>query len=142
MSQKKYVSLNKLKTFLDNLNGKFAAISHKHGINDLTDYTVDNALSSASTNPVQNKVLDAEFDAIADAIGALESVVDKKAESWDDLTNKPFYNEHIVINWDGNNNGRDTFTISISDSASYSYYKVSDNVPAINDLVGGVVTFT
>lgn len=78
---KKYVSLSKLSTFLDNLRNKFAAISHKHTISDITDYTVDSALSSASTNPVQNKVIDAEFDAMVEAMGALESAIDGKAST-------------------------------------------------------------
>ena len=141
MAQKKYVSLSKLSTFLENLNNKFAALSHKHTTSDISDYVVDNELSPTSINPVQNKVIDAEFDAIANAMGALENVIDKKAESWDDLANKPFYNEHAVINWDGNTNGRDSFAIVIADSVAYNYYKVSDDVPTIDDLVGGTVTF-
>ena len=80
MSQKKYVSLSKLSTFLDNLSTKFAALVHKHTISDLTDYTVDTELSSTSTNPVQNKVLDAEFDAISASMQALESAIDDKAD--------------------------------------------------------------
>lgn len=42
---------------------------------------VDTALSSTSTNPVQNKVIDAEFDAMSDAMGALELAIDSKANS-------------------------------------------------------------
>ena len=78
MAQKKYVSLSKLETFLDNLKTTFASLGHKHTINDITDYKVDNVLSDTSTNPVQNAVLNAEFDAISDAMGALEQVVDTK----------------------------------------------------------------
>lgn len=81
MAQKKYVSLSKLSTFLDNLKNTFASSSHKHTILDITDYKVDTSLSSTSTNPVQNKVLDAEFDAISTAMNALESVVDGKAST-------------------------------------------------------------
>lgn len=86
MAQKKYVSLSKLQTFLDNLSTKFAALGHKHTMSDITDlgdinFTVDSQLSSTSTNPVANNVLDAEFDAIAEAMNALESVVDGKANS-------------------------------------------------------------
>ena len=81
MAQKKYVSLSKLSTFLDNLKNIFASVSHKHTMSDITDYTVDSALSSTSTNPVQNKVLDAEFDAISDALGALDLAIDNKADT-------------------------------------------------------------
>ena len=81
MASKKYISLSKLSTFLDNLKNTFALISHKHTISDLTDYTIDSELSSTSTNPIQNKVLDAEFDSIATAMNALESAIDEKANS-------------------------------------------------------------
>lgn len=81
MAQKKYVSLSRLQTFLNILSSKFASLSHNHKISDITDYVVDVALSSTSANPVQNKVLDAEFEAISTAMKALESVVDDKANS-------------------------------------------------------------
>lgn len=81
MAQKKYVSLSKLSTFLDNLKSTFSTLSHKHTISDITDYQVDTELSSTSTNPVQNKVIDAEFDAMSDAMGALELAIDSKANS-------------------------------------------------------------
>lgn len=83
MAQKKYVSLSKLSTFLDNLNNKFAALSHKHTISDIADYkpiTVDSELSPTSTNPVQNKVIDAEFEAVSTAMNALEQAIDGKAD--------------------------------------------------------------
>lgn len=81
MAQKKYVSLSKLSTFLDNLFGTFASLSHKHTMSDITDYQVDTSLSSDSTNPVQNKVIDAEFDAMSNAMGALELAIDGKADT-------------------------------------------------------------
>lgn len=81
MAQKKYVSISKLSTFLDNLRSTFAALSHSHKLSDITDYTVDTALSSTSTNPVQNKVLNEEFDAVADAMGALDLAIDGKADA-------------------------------------------------------------
>lgn len=84
MSQKKYVSLSKLQTFLENLNNKFAALSHKHTINDITDYesiVADSALSSTSTNPVQNKVINEEFEAIATSMNALDLAIDGKADA-------------------------------------------------------------
>lgn len=82
MSQeKKYVSLSKLSTFLDNLYNKFASTGHKHTLDDITNYVVDSQMSSTSTNPVQNKVLDAEFEAISAAMNALEDAIDGKSES-------------------------------------------------------------
>lgn len=78
MAQKKYVSLTRLSNFLDNLKTKFSELGHKHTISDITDFAVDSSLSSTSTNPVQNKVLDAEFDAISQGMGALEQAIDDK----------------------------------------------------------------
>ena len=81
MTQKKYVSLSKLEGFLDNLKNTFSTITHKHTLSDLTDYKVDTALSSTSSNPVANKVIDAEFNSIADAMNALESAIDDTADN-------------------------------------------------------------
>lgn len=78
---KKYISLARLSDFLDNLNNKFASLIHKHSVSDLTDYAVDTTLSSTSANPVQNKVIDAEFEAVSDALGALELAVDGKSDA-------------------------------------------------------------
>lgn len=80
-NQKKYASLSTLQTFLDNLKTTFSALSHKHKLSDLTDYKVDTSLSSTSTNPVQNKVLNEEFDAIATAMNALEAAIDTKSNA-------------------------------------------------------------
>ena len=76
----KYVTPRRLSTFLENLKNIFASITHKHILSDITDYEVDTALSSTSTNPVANKVIDAEFDAISDAIGVLDLAIDDKAD--------------------------------------------------------------
>lgn len=80
MAQKNYVSLNRLSDFLDNIKAKFATITHGHKLEDISDYTVDSALSSTSTNPVQNKVIDAEFEAMATAMNALELAIDSAVE--------------------------------------------------------------
>lgn len=89
MATKKYVSLSKLSAFLDNLKNVFALKTHTHTTSDISDFVVDSELSSTSTNPVQNKVLDAEFDAISQAMGALESDIDNhvhKVSNISDLT--------------------------------------------------------
>ena len=81
---KKYISLTRLSNFLDNIKEKYSQIGHKHTTADLTDYnpiTVDTELSSTSNNPVANSAIDAEFDAIATAMGALELAVDGKSDS-------------------------------------------------------------
>lgn len=62
MAQKKYVSLSRLSTFLDNLKTTFSSLGHKHKLSDITDYTIDSTLSSTSTNPIQNNVIKASLD--------------------------------------------------------------------------------
>ena len=83
MTPKKYVSLSKLSTFLDNLKSTFASLGHSHSLSDITDYKVDSQLSPTSTNPVQNKVLDAEFDTIGKSFSAIESALDDKVDTSD-----------------------------------------------------------
>jgi N-acetylglucosamine kinase-like BadF-type ATPase len=80
MSQKKYISLNRLSNFLDNLKNTFATLSHKHTTADITDYAVDTELSSTSNNPVANSVLNEEFEAISTAMNALELATDGKSQ--------------------------------------------------------------
>lgn len=77
--QKKYAGLDTLRTFLDNLKTTFSSLSHSHTLSDITDYTVDGELSSTSTNPVQNKVLNAEFEAISQAMIAYDAALEDKA---------------------------------------------------------------
>ena len=79
-NQKKYVSSSRLSLFLDNLKTIFSPLVHTHKITDISDYTVDTELSSTSSNPVQNKVLDAEFEAVSTAINALDSILDDKMD--------------------------------------------------------------
>lgn len=89
MSTKKYVGLKNLTTFLNNLKNTFATLTHKHKLEDITDYTVDSELSSTSINPVQNKVINAEFDAIGESLkGYADSVSATAANAVkDDLLN-------------------------------------------------------
>lgn len=80
-NQNKYVSPSRLSLFLENLKDIFSPLVHKHTISDLTDYVVDSELSSTSSNPVANSVLNTEFDAVGNAMGALELAIDGKADS-------------------------------------------------------------
>lgn len=105
MSTKKYVSLAKLSTFLDNLKNTFALKSHTH--------TVDSALSDTSENPVQNKVINEEFDAISEGMGALELAIDSlsdgttpvaKAESAETATSAETANQATKATQDASGN--------------------------------------
>ena len=54
--------------------------------------------------------------------------------SWNDLTDKPFYGENLIIEWDGNPEGKD-----IIDMGNMPMYKVSDKVLTKNDFVGATI---
>lgn len=88
-TQNKYVSPSRLSTFLENLKNIFSPLTHGHTISEISDYIVDTELSATSNNPVANSTIDAELDAIADGLGALELAIDGKVETSDvvdDLT--------------------------------------------------------
>jgi hypothetical protein len=53
---------NNLKTYISNALNSKANTSHTHTSSDITDLTVDSALSSSSENPVQNKVVKNALD--------------------------------------------------------------------------------
>ena len=53
--------INKFVTF-------FAKITHTHKLSEISDYTVDNSLSSTSTNPVQNKIITVEINRINETL--------------------------------------------------------------------------
>ena len=79
--QKKYAGLDTLRTFLDNLKSTFASFSHSHTLSDITDYTVDSQLSSTSINPVQNKVINTEFQTINQTIAEYDTALENKADT-------------------------------------------------------------
>lgn len=86
-NEKKYASLESLQSFLENIKTAFAKKSHTHTVSDISDIeniidiAVDTELSSTSNNPVANSTLNAEFDAISEAMNVLEAAIDDKADS-------------------------------------------------------------
>ena len=78
---KKYLSLERLKEYDALIKTE---IDEKI---DASKIIVDSELSSSSTNPVQNKVIDAEFDAIATAMDVLEQAIDDKINISDIIDN-------------------------------------------------------
>lgn len=67
---RKFAGLEALQTFLEGCKTLFANITHKHTLDDVTDYVVDSELSQESNNPVQNSTITAEFNAIKDSKAA------------------------------------------------------------------------
>lgn len=85
---KKYASLESLQIFKENSDILYATQESVDNLSanvanklEASDYVVDNALSPTSTNPVQNKVLDAEFEAMSVAMNVLKQSVDEKANA-------------------------------------------------------------
>ena len=80
---KKFFTLDSLTTFIDEIKALVvnAISTHKHKLSDITDYKVDTELSSTSTNPIANSAVDEEFEAVSQAMGALENAIDGKADA-------------------------------------------------------------
>lgn len=68
MAEKKYVGVEALIRLVAQVKTGFASMVHKHEIKDIEDYVVDAALSDTSTNPVENKAIQAEFQIITDVL--------------------------------------------------------------------------
>lgn len=79
MATKKFASLETIQAFLDGCKTLFANITHKHTISDITDYAVDSELSSDSTNPVQNVVVNTALEAAKSEL--LEEIANKSDAS-------------------------------------------------------------
>lgn len=82
-NQNKYVSPSRLSLFLDNLKNTFSPLVHKHSVSDISDYvevTIDSELSSTSNNPVANSAINAEFNAISEAMQIFDLALDDKVD--------------------------------------------------------------
>lgn len=62
MAIQKFLNLEGLSVFLDNLKSTFSPSKHTHTKSEITDLTVDSSLSATSTNPVQNSTITAALD--------------------------------------------------------------------------------
>jgi hypothetical protein len=85
-TQNKYVSPSRLSLFLENLKTIFSPLTHTHKISEITDYVIDSELSSTSNNPVANSTINTEFDAVSEAMGALELAIDNHTHTVDKIT--------------------------------------------------------
>lgn len=67
MQTKKYVSLDKLSIFLNNLRNIFANISHTHTQSEITDLVIDDEVS-ASMNLVRNSAVNTALESVKDEL--------------------------------------------------------------------------
>lgn len=69
----------------------------------------------------------------------ITSALESREVSWNDLKDKPFgeEGEGATITWDGNGNDRQSFNYSVFPSAVF--YKISDEVISIDDILGSTV---
>lgn len=72
----KILDLLGLTELVELCKSNFAAIIHKHKIEDIEDYTVDGTLSATSTNPIQNKVVNSALVVMATDLDKIEEKLD------------------------------------------------------------------
>ena len=80
MEIKQFLDEIGLARFLEKLKIIFSPMSHTHTKSEITDLTVDSSLSSTSTNPVQNKVVNDALSAIDERVNATEICLDDKLD--------------------------------------------------------------
>ena len=129
---KKFAGLEALQTFLNKCKELFANITHKHTLSEIEDYTVDTELSSTSENTVQIKVVNAEFDSIAEGMAALELAIDGKVDKVhsheiSDITN-------LQTSLDSKADANSVVYIDENDNETVI---LSEDIQAIAELVGG-----
>ena len=81
MAQKKYVSLSKLSTFLDNIKEIFSPISHTHKQSEITDLIIDDEVGNTSNlvkNSAVNFALHTLKEELNDNIEAAKSYTDSE----------------------------------------------------------------
>lgn len=78
---------------------------------------------------------------IAAAVKNIDTSDRNESFSWNDLTDKPFYEEteHVVIEWDGNTDGLECVSVPVD--GGIMFYKINDTVPTKAELVGRTATF-
>lgn len=154
-NNEKYISLSNLSTFLAALKNRFSEKSHEHSVADISDYIVEDSLSTTSENPVQSSVLASEFEAVSAAIGELEKNIygsvsyDSKQSLTEEQRARARLNigamevndvytsglREATYTWDGVTDGKDTFQFPYGTNSdgetSYVYFcKVSDDIPS------------
>lgn len=144
-NSKKYVSLTRLSDFLDNIRLLYSEIGHKHTTADMTDYKVDTTLSPTSTNPVQNKVLDAEFEAISTAMNILEQAIDDKADVNHNHDDRYYTESEINTKLAGKSDTSHKHDSlydakgSAADSLSYANAYTDENISALSEGFSEVI---
>lgn len=148
MNKKKYLDRTGLTDILDKLKEKFASLIHTHTKEDITDYIVDVELSSTSTNPVENKVIKAEFDLVDDKIQTdidslrdeLKTYVDEKSPEIDvnhDHDDKYYTEEEIDAKFDEASDSYETKTDALSKLEQAKSYADNAAFTVKNDLLNG-----
>lgn len=148
MNKKKYLDRTGLTDILDKLKEKFASLIHTHTKEDITDYIVDVELSSTSTNPVENKVIKAEFDLVDDKIQTdidslrdeLKTYVDEKSPEIDvnhDHDDKYYTEEEIDAKFDEASGSYETKTDALSKLEQAKSYADNAAFTVKNDLLNG-----
>lgn len=84
MAKNKFLDLSGVEYLIGKCRTVFANITHTHKLEEITDYTVDSSLSSTSTNPVQNKIVQAAIQALEDSKAEKDELPTKVSELTND----------------------------------------------------------
>lgn len=76
----KILDLLGLTELVELCKNNFASLVHKHKIEDIENYTVDDAFSATSTNPIQNKAVNSALLAMATDLDEIEGKLDSVEE--------------------------------------------------------------
>lgn len=115
--------------------GTLAPVATSGSYNDLTDTpTIDTALSSTSTNAVENKAIKTALDGKADIID-LATVA--TSGSYNDLSDKPFIPSKVTELTDASNYSKTTDFATVAFSGSYN--DLSDT-PAVQTIGNAKIT--
>lgn len=136
MAIKKYLSLERLQEY-DTLIK--AEINEKVNANKMI---VDDTLSSTSINPVQNKIIDAEFEAISTAMNALESAIDGKSDANHDHNDLYESKEDAQIKYDEITNAKADWSQNDETALDYVKNRTHWEAPVLTTIMPETVLST
>lgn len=97
-------------------------------------YSIEDTTLTNIANAIRSKTGGTESIMVSDMPDQISSISGTK--SWNDLEDRPFYDESVTIEWDGNTEGKVE-----TEFEGISLVKVSDLMPERSDVLGGTIDF-
>lgn len=135
--QKDYLTSTDKEALQNNIDAVSSAVELlTNGVNAETVDGVNDLIAYVNAHGTEVIGMQTDIKANTDAIAGLATVA--KTGSWNDLADRPFYEEDsgAIIEWDGNTEGLE----SIPMGEGIVFYKISDLTPAEEDFYGTVQT--